>query len=958
MDNNWYLIANQFDLKDYLTSKYGMEFKKNFCFCPFHNDDKTRNLSVKNGKNGWFFQCFSCGVAGDIAKFVELKEGLQPKEAIRVVLKDHGKEVDEIAIDKESQKIREENQKKLLADVSKKRVLREKEELLNYKKAAKKMGEDAVKFSIALHDGIENENEKIINELRDIVPGVWSSSFDNAIVDNAIGYDHHHQSIVIINRTLDGKTFNIKHRLKWEWDEKTKKHLEIRKDGKWISAFNSTYHPFGANFLNVNDNRVVICEGEKDALNLMSFGINAVTMGGTSSVGRWNEFLYLLQNRDVYIWFDNDRAGYSASCQTYKILEDKCKSLQIILFFKIGNFPKKYDISDFLESCPDSSKENIFHKIAYSCFSLSNQLIDETVEYLGFGLIDNDIKKLEVEFAKYKNKLKVLEFSDIKDKILSNSRSIKGERDAEIKHIQELQKFLTKESISEDLGKLINSLFKEKEGVLDENIKALRKVVDFKKSFFDSYRQVHIIDVILELQRATKSAGFSFAKYKDGLFIWTGMYYYYLQAWEIEDFIIQQFFRAAKMDWKRHTKRTMIEVIQDLAAHSVSLERWIDPEKRVVNMLNGTLIIRSSGKWIFKSVADKKDCALNVLPVVYNKNAKAPKWQKFLDRVLPDPKDQMALMEFVGYCFLPSHRFEKFLLLYGSTGANGKSVILDVISDFFGRENVTSLPLHSFEGHQLDSLNGKILNTGSEIESGGDLRKQFAALKTLTSSRESLTINPKNNPTYELYPEQKPKMAFATNKMVKSGADDGGVQRRMLVFVFDKEIADDEKIRDLAERLEDEKAGILNMALEGLERLIKNGTFTMSQGREKFMEEFKDDINPVRAYKNECLNFDAKGKMVAKKFVYHHYLAWCEDKGHNKPFADRTFWGKLKELTPSIDFYQPKNSLHDLLTPGTRFVKNMEIVVESLPSFNVGKENINTKDINFRHSEGIFVSYE
>jgi len=299
--------------------------------------------------------------------------------------------------------------------------------------------------------------------------------------------------------------------------------------------------------------------------------------------------------------------------------------------------------------------------------------------------------------------------------------------------------------------------------------------------------------------------------------------------------------------------------------------------------------------------------------------------------------------------------FEKFLLLYGGTGANGKSVVLEVIRDFFSKENVSSLELHRFEGHELDALKNKIINIGSEIESGGDMRKQMAALKNITSTKDTLTVNPKNEKPYELYPEEKPKMAFATNKLIKSGADDGGVLRRMLLLHFNQEIKDDEKIRDLTERFRDEKSGILNLALSGLQRLIENNRFSMSESRAKFIDEYKSDINPVRAYLKSCLVYD-KGLMVAKKFVYAHYKAWCDETGTNV-YAERTFWAKFKEQQ---DFEEVRTSKydHDLLPDRHPFIKDFRFVPDMVSEFEIGNIKLKVEENNISQTAFVAVVVE
>jgi len=463
--------------------------------------------------------------------------------------------------------------------------------------------------------------------------------------------------------------------------------------------------------------------------------------------------------------------------------------------------------------------------------------------------------------------------------------------------------------------------------------------------------------MVKEFMRASTSVGYDFAKYREALYFWTGNYFYYLADWEIKDFILQEFMRAGKIDFKKQTVKTRDEILANVYGWAESLEAYMESDKRVVNMTNGAIIIRANGKVTFRDHHRKKDCAMNMLPFSYDPEATAPKWTAFLNRVLPNEQDQNALMEFIGYCFLPSHMFEKFLLLYGGTGANGKSVVLEVIRDFFSKENVSSLELHRFEGHELDALKNKILNVGSEIESGGDMRKQFAALKNITATKDTLTVNPKNEKPYELYPEEKPKMAFATNKLIKSGADDGGVLRRMLLLHFNQEIKDNEKIRDLTERFGDEKSGILNLALEGLERLISQNGFSMSDERNKFMDEYKSDINPIRAYIKECFE-DVEGVIVPKKFIYKHYSAWCEEKGL-KVYADRTFWSKFKEQREFEEFRPSKGKLnHHLLADRSAFIKDIRFKSNIVEEFSIGNSDLKISDSNFSESLLIPVSME
>ena len=67
-----------------LVQAKGIQLKKNgkgwFGLCPFHAD-KTPSLSINPVKNLW--QCFGCGAAGDVIRFVELFDQVDFKEAVR-----------------------------------------------------------------------------------------------------------------------------------------------------------------------------------------------------------------------------------------------------------------------------------------------------------------------------------------------------------------------------------------------------------------------------------------------------------------------------------------------------------------------------------------------------------------------------------------------------------------------------------------------------------------------------------------------------------------------------------------------------------------------------------------------------------------------------------------------------------------------------------------------------------
>ena len=939
---NWYQLSKTYDLKSFLEREYGIEFRGNKCLCAFH-PDRNPTMHIKSGKDGDFFNCFSCGAGGDIVTFVQKHDGISSLDAVKKVLTLHGESVDtrELSPEEKAKVEAEQAERHKLIAAKNKRA--EKAELTKKAKAIKEMTELSPKLAQNLYEAFDNGNSEIIAEVEKRFPNIYSNT---EIRDVYLGWCYDNDSLVIINRDADsGKTYNIKYYRAKCQDYHRKngmcKEGQEYRDGKWISTPNATTAVLGLEFCD-NDAPIFVCEGEKDTLNLLLLGLNAVTLGGVSTSwdktipGTDRKYLDVLAGRDVIIWFDHDKAGYVNAILQQKAIKEVSQNCRVVMFHYLGNFTNKYDVSDYLQDKNFATGAAVFDAIAYSTFIVNNYLVDEIID--NYKWTDKEKTTLE-RLESIKDEEVIKDFYACGDLILKQVKDIKGERDKEVELMTHLSKQMKESRVKQDLQKLINSLFPENSDFIGSELVAIDKIIHFKKSMFTEYRQVHIRDIVMELLRAAKVCGYEFATYRDILYLWTGNYYYGVQKWEIESFIMQHFFYAAKVDYKKHTVKTRNEVVENIYGWATPLEKYIENEVRVVNLLNGVLRVRASGKVTFRNHHKKQDCAMNMLPFNYDAEAKCPKWDKFLKRVVPNEGDRNTIEEFIGYCFLPSHKFESFLVLYGASGANGKSVILEVMRSFFSEENVSSLQLQNFDGHELDALRNKIVNIGAEIEAS-DLRKSISTLKLLISNKETININPKHKDPYVLKAEEKPKCAFATNKLIKSGADDGGFFRRILYIVFDEEIKDDEKVRDLPERFADEKSGILNAALRGLTRLIKNGKFTMSDKRAEFMDEYKKDVNPVRAYIMDNLKEDSS-VAVPKKFIYAHYKEWAEDNGHNV-YAVNTFWQKFRE---QFKFEEKRPAASKF--SGNKFVSKREAFIhgwyidsENIPTLKVGDTDL------------------
>lgn len=256
-------------------------------------------------------------------------------------------------------------------------------------------------------------------------------------------------------------------------------------------------------------------------------------------------------------------------------------------------------------------------------------------------------------------------------------------------------------------------------------------------------------------------------------------------------------------------------------------------------------------------------CTAYSLSYRFDSRGECPMWQQFLDEVLPDRSVQMCLQEFFGMCFVDRQKYsiEKFALFVGK-GANGKSVICEVIKNVLGGDvRVDNLsPDQLQDPKQVVSLNGKILNIAPDVRRGAAFD---SCLKALSSSQVV-----KGWAMYRGSQEVKcPPLAFALNELPVFRDTTFGFFRRILLFSFNYTVPEEKQDKQLASRLiARESSGIFKWIMEGRRRLIEHGgKFTdcpsMVQDTSAMEGRIKTEQSPVLQY------LETAGWSVTPSFV-------------------------------------------------------------------------------------------
>lgn len=260
-------------------------------------------------------------------------------------------------------------------------------------------------------------------------------------------------------------------------------------------------------------------------------------------------------------------------------------------------------------------------------------------------------------------------------------------------------------------------------------------------------------------------------------------------------------------------------------------------------------------------------------PAKWDENAKAPVFEQFLLDVFRDDDDRTEKMQFVlewmGLCLVPDTSYEKFVVCVGE-GGNGKSVLLKLMSELLGHENVYSAPLQRLGNRRaLAELDGKLLLTSSEINENtvmdDGILKQIVSGDTVEAER-------KYEHPFTYTPVAR--IMLATNHLPKLRDVTHAFFRRLVMLRFNRNFTADDMDMNLPVKLKAELSGIFAMAVSGLRSLRERGQFVVPASSLEASNEYRENSDIVKLFAEEALQpTDDKGMKPAA--LYDLYLKWC-----------------------------------------------------------------------------------
>lgn len=284
---------------------------------------------------------------------------------------------------------------------------------------------------------------------------------------------------------------------------------------------------------------------------------------------------------------------------------------------------------------------------------------------------------------------------------------------------------------------------------------------------------------------------------------------------------------------------------------------------------------------------------LSKIPVTYNKEKPCLLFLKYLEETLSS-KDIILVQEWFGFMLRKIYHEKKALICIGPTDT-GKTVLLNLITNFLGIDNICAVDLHDIvrDTHATHDFYNKYANINDELTSN-DL-SNVSNFKKLTG-RSKFRINPKFKDAFKF--ENFAKMIFATNKMPslkESIEDPESYYNRWMIIDFDNVVEDNEQNKHLIDELslEDSMSGVLNWALIGYKRLMENGRFSYDLAWQETERKLKKSGESVFSFEVECCN-KCEGNLVGKDEMFNRYLEYCKLNNKTPEISKESFGKRFK----------------------------------------------------------------
>jgi P4 family phage/plasmid primase-like protien len=279
------------------------------------------------------------------------------------------------------------------------------------------------------------------------------------------------------------------------------------------------------------------------------------------------------------------------------------------------------------------------------------------------------------------------------------------------------------------------------------------------------------------------------------------------------------------------------------------------------------------------------------LPITYDSDAECPAIDKFVSEVL-QPMHHDVIYEIIGYCMVPDTRIEKSVMFLGK-GANGKSVMLSMISTFLGSRNTAAESLHALESdpYSLAELYGKLANIFPDLASKAIYEN--STFKMLSGNEHEIRAQRKYEHPFKF--KNTARLIFSANNLPPAPNGDYAYYRRWIPIKFPYTFEGDAADKNLINKIttDEEMSGLFNKCVSRLQKVLNECKYSYDLSTDEVEIMYKINSDPIAAFVDEMVIYSDGDTL--KAVMYKEYVDWCGRNGIEYA-ADNAFARRFRKL--------------------------------------------------------------
>lgn len=344
------------------------------------------------------------------------------------------------------------------------------------------------------------------------------------------------------------------------------------------------------------------------------------------------------------------------------------------------------------------------------------------------------------------------------------------------------------------------------------------------------------------------------------------------------------------------TERTATEILARTCSMTSATIWSLRCEKKLLNLAN--CVFDLTDKTRYDHSPEFK--LLTKLPIYYDPDEECPLFMQFLEQAI-DAKYFDVVGEMIGYTLWPDYNVHKAFMLLGPK-RTGKGTLIRVIEAVNGHSNCSHVSLQDLVGQRF----ARARLFGNRINTYGDLPaipiSDVGIFKNVTGEDE---IDAENKGTQIFSFRNTAKLIYSANSLPMIKVNDEAFYNRWIIIPFENSFYGREDVHLTAKlTTQEELSGILNFALSGLDRLIRNNwqfSDQISSG-----DHYRRESNPVLAFLEDCCEASDTG-YVTKADLIGAFNRWASIHKHPPAASKKAFGSIMQDQTVlPVDSCQPK----------------------------------------------------